>query len=145
MPPASASLREEERWVQEQFLGEGDGESRQHVKKLGGLLRGFEEEREAETMRERKRVERRMDEVGEEFDSESDEEDGVGGRIGNARLVGVVQEKEDQESVIRAFEKKLVELFVDGLDVSRMHLASIQTSLADMRDVVCALRRHRFH
>lgn len=113
--------------MRDRFLGgelavEGDGDSkevRQHVKKLGGLLRGFEEEREMETMRERKRVERGLDEVGEEFDSESDEEDGVGGRIGNARIgagPGVV-EGEDQEEVARAFEKKLVELFVDGLDV----------------------------
>lgn len=118
LPPPSSSVREEETWVKDQFLGEGDGDSRQHVKKLGGLLRGFEEEREAETVRERKRVERRMDEVGEEFDSESDEEDGVGGRTGNARVGAAVQEDEDQEAVARAFERKLVELFVDGLDVS---------------------------
>lgn len=127
LPPPSRAVQEEETWVRDRFLGgelavEGDGDSkevRQHVKKLGGLLRGFEEEREMETMRERKRVERGLDEVGEEFDSESDEEDGVGGRIGNARIgagPGVV-EGEDQEEVARAFEKKLVELFVDGLDV----------------------------
>jgi hypothetical protein len=90
----------------------------QHVKKLGGLLRAFEEEREVEHVRERKRVERQLDQVGEEFDSESDEEDGVGGRIGNTRIGPAVVEEEDQESVARAFEKKLVELFVDGLDVS---------------------------
>jgi hypothetical protein len=128
LPPTSLTLNggvsEEERWVRDQFQGgvkdeEDGGEVRQHVKKLGGLLRGFEEEREMESMRERKRMERRLDDVGEEFDSESDEEDGVGGRIGNARIgaPGIVED-EDQESVARAFEKKLIELFVDGLDVS---------------------------
>lgn len=129
LPPTAApggGVSEEERWVRDQFQGgigyEESGEIRQHVKKLGGLLRGFEEEREMESMRERKRVEMRMDDVGEEFDSESDEEDGVGGRIGNTRIAPPVVEDEDQESVARAFEKKLVELFVDGLDVSHHSL-----------------------
>lgn len=120
--PSGDGVSDEEKWVREQFQGgvgdEEGGEVRQHVKKLGGLLRGFEEEREMEHMRERKRMERRLDDVGEEFDSESDEEDGVGGRIGNAVIGARVIEDEDQESVARAFEKKLVELFVDGLDVS---------------------------
>jgi hypothetical protein len=123
---ASAGVQEEEKWVRDRFLGGlvepnagvADKEVTQHVKKLGGLLRGFEEEREMEHVRERKRVERQLDEVGEEFDSESDEEDGVGGRIGNARIGPRVTEDEDQEAVARAFERKLVELFVDGLDVS---------------------------
>lgn len=126
LPPTSlpgGEVSEEERWVRDQFQGgvgdEEGGEVRQHVKKLGGLLRGFEEEREMESMRERKRAERRLDDVGEEFDSESDEEEGVGGRIGNTRIVPGVVEDEDQESVARAFEKKLVELFVDGHDVSQ--------------------------
>jgi len=123
---ASAGQREEEAWVKDRFLGGlvepsssvDDKEVTQHVKKLGGLLRGLEEEREMEHVRERKRVERQLDEVGEEFDSESDEEDGVGGRIGNARIGPRVVEDEDQEAVARAFERNLVELFVDGLDVS---------------------------
>jgi hypothetical protein len=126
---ASAGVQEEETWVRDRFLGGlvepsagvGDKEVTQHVKKLGGLLRGFEEEREMEHVRERKRVERQLDEVGEEFDSESDEEDGVGGRIGNARIGPRVTEDEDQEAVARAFERKLIELFVDGLDVSNFH------------------------
>jgi hypothetical protein len=125
LPPPSLAVQEEESWVRDRFLGgeavETDGDERkvrQHVKKLGGLLRGFEEEREMEIMRERKRVERRLDEVGEEFDSESDEEDGIGGRIGNTRIGAGAVEDEDQDGVARAFEKKLVELFVDGLDVS---------------------------
>ena len=123
---ASAGMQEEETWVKDRFLGGlvepssgvDDKEVTQHVKKLGGLLRGFEEEREMEHVRERKRVERQLDQEGEEFDSESDEEDGVGGRIGNARIGPRPVEIEDQDEVARAFEKKLVELFVDGLDVS---------------------------
>lgn len=133
LPPQilpGGGVSEEERWVREHFQGgvgeEESGDVRQHVKKLGGLLRGFEEEREMESMRERKRVERSMDDVGEEFDSESDEEEGVGGRIGNTRIGPPVLEEEDQESVARAFEKKLVELFVDGLDVS--HDTSVPVS-----------------
>jgi hypothetical protein len=128
LPPTAPSreVQEEESWVRDRFLGglqpdTGGVETKevtQHVKKLGGLLRGFEEERELEHVRERRKVERQLDEVGEEFDSESDEEDGVGGRIGNARIGPRVVEDEDQEMVTRAFEKKLVELFVDGLDVS---------------------------
>jgi len=123
---ASAGMQEEETWVKDRFLGGlvepssgvDDKEVTQHVKKLGGLLRGFEEEREMEHVRERKRVERQLDQEGEEFDSESDEEDGVGGRIGNARIGPRAVENEDQDEVARAFERKLVELFVDGLDVS---------------------------
>jgi len=129
IPPTAPSreVQEEESWVRDRFLGglqpqdDSTGETKevtQHVKKLGGLLRGFEEERELEHVRERRKVERQLDEVGEEFDSESDEEDGAGGRIGNARIGPRVVEDEDQEGVARAFEKKLVELFVDGLDVS---------------------------
>jgi hypothetical protein len=126
LPAASAGQKEEEVWVKDRFLGGlvepsagvDDKEVTQHVKKLGGLLRGFEEEREMEHVRERKRVERQLDEVGEEFDSESDEEDGVGGRIGNTRIGPRVVEEDNQDEVARAFERKLVELFVDGLDVS---------------------------
>lgn len=130
LPPPSSGVEEEEDWVKDRFLGGGEregGELPQHVKKLGGLLRGFEEEREMEVVRERKRAERRLDEVGEEFDSESDEEEeedeeavNGGGSKENGHATGVpsIVEEEDQESVIKAFEKKLLELFVDGLDVS---------------------------
>ena len=88
-------------------------EGRQHVKKLGGFLRGLEEEREMEGVREARRVERRLDDVGEEFDEESDEEEGPQVR-GNGMLV-------DQEEIKVTFQRKLLELFVDGLDVSDMN------------------------
>lgn len=87
-------------------------EGRQHVRKLGGFLRGLEEEREMEGVREAKRVERRLDDVGEEFDEESDEEETVPRLAMNGG--GAV----DQADVKVAFEKKLLELFLDGLDVS---------------------------
>jgi len=120
LPPPSSGVEEEEEWVRDRFLGgherEG-GEMKQHVKKLGGLLRGFEEEREAEVVRERKRVERRLEDVGEEFDSESDEDEvGPVNGMSNDRGVPRIVEAEDQEGVKRAFEKRLLELFVDGLD-----------------------------
>jgi hypothetical protein len=84
-------------------------EGRQHVKKLGRFLRGLEEEREMEGVREARKVERRLDDVGEEFDEESDEEDG--------RVPVRVNGEVDQEDVKVAFERRLLELFVDGLDV----------------------------
>ncbi len=84
-------------------------EGRQHVKKLGKFLRGLEEEREMEGVREARKVERRLDDVGEEFDEESDEEDG--------RVPVRVNGEVDQEDVKVAFERRLLELFVDGLDV----------------------------
>lgn len=84
-------------------------EGRQHVKKLGRFLRGLEEEREMEGVREARKVERRLDDVGEEFDEETDEEDG--------RVPVRVNGEVDQEDVKVAFERRLLELFVDGLDV----------------------------
>jgi len=110
-------LEEEEEWVDQGFMGGGEG--RLGVKKLGGFLRNLEEERELEGIRDARRVERRLDDQGEEFDEESDEEeeDTVESRrlIMMARMEGV-----DQGEVKRAFEKKLLELFVDGLDVSAL-------------------------
>lgn len=66
-----------------------------------------------EGVRDARRVERRLDEVGEEFDEESSDEEEEDGPV---RAMGMVEV--DQKEVERAFEKKLLELFVDGLDVS---------------------------
>ena len=113
LPPPSADVREEEKWVEENFLP--GKENSQHVKKLGGFLRGLEEEREMESVVMARRAERRLDDVGEEFDEESDEEgDGVSAR---GSLPGEAEEK-DQAEVREAFEKRILELFVDGMDVS---------------------------
>ncbi|WWD22169.1 hypothetical protein CI109_106659 [Kwoniella shandongensis] len=114
-PPPSHGVEEEENWVQKGFMKDVPIETSQQVKKLGGFLRGLEEEREMEGVRERKRMERRLDNVGEEFDEESDEEeepmpDGTNGVPERPEVA------EDQEEVKRLFEKKLLELFLDGLD-----------------------------
>jgi hypothetical protein len=105
-------VAEEEDWVRSSFLpGKEDA---QHVKKLGGFLRGLEEERELEGVAVARRVERRLDDVGEEFDSDSDDEDeGRPHRPGS----GQVEEADDQEEVKKVFERRLLELFLDGLDV----------------------------
>ncbi len=103
------------------------------MKKLGGFLRGLEEERELEGVREARRVERRLDDLGEEFDEESDEDgelegetilDGNGNGTLDGRTLGVngYPGEVDQEEVKVAFERKLLELFVDGLDVSSFSL-----------------------
>ncbi|KAK8846858.1 hypothetical protein IAR55_005947 [Kwoniella newhampshirensis] len=114
-PPPSHGVEEEEDWVQKGFMKDVPVENSQQVKKLGGFLRGLEEEREMEGVRERKRWERGLDNVGEEFDEESDEEDDDtpnGMNVGAERPVVA----EDQEEVKRSFEKRLLELFLDGLD-----------------------------
>ncbi|WVF69889.1 hypothetical protein IAT40_004672 [Kwoniella sp. CBS 6097] len=149
--PPSHDVEEEERWVSEKFMpmpddpsistansvsngqpiltdiGGGDSISNtnphQQVKKLGGFLRLLEEEREAEGVRAAKRMERRLDTEGEEFDEESDEEEDVPIEDGIARTgngVGGVGDRpvvaEDQGEVARLFERRLLELFLDGLD-----------------------------
>jgi hypothetical protein len=113
LPPPSADVREEERWVEENFLP--GKENSQHVKKLGGFLRGLEEEREMEGVVMARRAERRLDDVGEEFDEESDEEEDV--LPDRGAVPGALEEK-DQAEVREAFEKRILELFVDGMDVS---------------------------
>lgn len=115
LPPPSLEVEEEEDWVTEGFMPGKEG--RQHVKKLGGFLRGLEEERELEGVREARKVERRLDDVGEEFDDESDEEDlsVVARPAGSSSRVS----EQDQDDVKKEFERKLLELFVDGLDVSQ--------------------------
>jgi hypothetical protein len=86
------------------------------VNKLGKFLAELEEEREWEDMRDAKRLERRRDqeeEAGkEEFEESSDEEE----EEEDPRLVGLPAE--DQEEVRVLFERRLLELFLDGLDVS---------------------------
>lgn len=112
LAPPTADVEEEEEWVKGGFLPGVEG--RQHVKRLGGFLRGLQEEREMEDVMAAKRVERRLDDQGEEFDSDTDDEDeAVYRRVPAAG----VTEREVRE-VKEAFEKKVMELFIDGLDVS---------------------------
>ncbi|WWC67817.1 uncharacterized protein I206_101733 [Kwoniella pini CBS 10737] len=125
----SLNAIEEEQWVSNKFMnpisiinndndnrisGIEEASKRQHVKKLGGFLRVLEEERESESVRAAKRMERRLNTLGEEFDDESDEEDI---QPFSAYNNGVrVEIKEDQGEVERVFEKRILELFLDGLD-----------------------------
>ncbi|WVR04531.1 hypothetical protein IAU60_001537 [Kwoniella sp. DSM 27419] len=113
-PPPSQGLEEEEDWVKEGFMRDVD--SSQQVKKLGGFLRLLEEEREAEGVRDAKRRERRMDTEGEEFDEESDEEEEDLSGQGQNGNVDRPEIAEDQAQVTRSFEKRLLEIFLDGLD-----------------------------
>ena len=112
-PPPSANVREEEEWVENSFLP-GKANS-QHVKKLGGFLRGLQEEQEMEDVVMARRAERRLDDVGEEFDEESDEEEFE--EPPRRDPTEPVNEEEQAEIVI-AFERRILEMFVDGLDVS---------------------------
>ncbi|RSH83850.1 hypothetical protein EHS25_005465 [Saitozyma podzolica] len=131
LPPPSGDVEEEEDWVRESFLpGKEDA---QHVKKLGGFLRGLAEEREMEGVARARREERRLDDVGEEFDEESDEEEDVEAGeeaqerqreqqreseepIPNDSGLGALEAEDDQDEVKRVFERRLLELFLDGMD-----------------------------
>lgn len=113
LPPSSIDVTEEERWAEEYFLP--GKENAQHVKKLGGFLRGLAEEREAEEVIMAKRVERRLDQVGEEFDEDSDEDEE------EPKFHGIAPSEVNQEEVRRNFEKRILEMFVDGMDVSDFH------------------------
>jgi hypothetical protein len=122
-PLPSSNIKGEEAWVKDHFLPGAEG--RQHVKKLGGFLRGLEEEREMEEMRAAKRAERRLDDVGEEFDEESDEEEDGGERRQDKERAAAAKPiqgevGENQDEVVQAFERKLLEMFVDGIDVSHV-------------------------
>lgn len=88
------------------------------VNKLGKFLAELEEEREWEDMRDAKRLERRSnqeEEAGkEEFEESSDEEE----EEEDPRLVGLPAENQEEVRVL--FERRLLELFLDGLDVSSL-------------------------
>ncbi|WWD00443.1 hypothetical protein V866_007357 [Kwoniella sp. B9012] len=115
----SQSAIEEEQWVSEGFMNDpnSDREKNQQVKKLGGFLRVLEEERESENVRMAKRMERRLDNQGEEFDdSDSDEDENGGQRNGRETSGNRIEVKEDQEEVERVFEKRILEIFLDGMD-----------------------------
>lgn len=117
LPPPTGDVEEEEAWVKDGFLpGEGNV---QHVKRLGGFLRGLQEEREMQEVISAKREERKLDEQAEEFDSDSDDESPQQAAVRERQIV--MRGGEDQGVVRRAFEKKVMELFIDGLDVSRVH------------------------
>jgi hypothetical protein len=100
------------------------------VNKLGKFLAELEEEREWEDMRDAKRLERRSnqeEEAGkEEFEESSDEEE----EEEDPRLVGLPAD--DQEEVRVLFERRLLELFLDGLDVSSPVQNTLVLSVRDL-------------
>jgi hypothetical protein len=85
------------------------------VNKLGKFLAELEEEREWEDMRAAKRLERRRNQEEEAEKEEFEESSDEGEEEEDPRLVGVPAE--DQEEVRVLFERRLLELFLDGLDV----------------------------
>jgi hypothetical protein len=101
--------KEERLWAQNEFLGG----AQQHVGQLHNLLGGYEEEREAERVRNLRR--RRIGEddafVPEEEDSEDEDE-------GNKNMQPPEQETDEQ--VKDLFERRIRERFIYGLlDVGR--------------------------
>jgi hypothetical protein len=134
----SDEVDEEELWVDEMFMG---GHAGQSLRKLGGFLRTLEEAREAEGVREAKRVERRKEAeqglegalgVGGDGDADEDGMDDPGtwlaGQMGANGQQGVAGEVADQEKVKLVFERRLLELFLDGLDVSVLYSLAGHTS-----------------
>ncbi|KAH9482559.1 hypothetical protein JR316_0004659 [Psilocybe cubensis] len=88
---------EERSWAQKDFLHG----SKQHVGKLGNLLAGYEEEREAERVREIRRNNR--DAVEDDFVPEEDSDEDV------------PPEVETAEQARASFERLLRESFIHGL------------------------------
>lgn len=120
-------MRDESAWATSAFMPSTDplatpSEAAEHrksvlqVNKLGHFLASLEEEREWEDVRDAKRTERRFnqeqDAKKEEFEDSSDEE------VEEGEAAVVIEVDDDQQRVIAKFERRLLELFLDGLDVS---------------------------
>jgi hypothetical protein len=114
----SFRMKDESTWASTEFMPieESPAERRKQVlqvNKLGKFLAELEEEREWEDMRDAKRLERRRNEredaEKEEFEESSDEEGE------DPRAIGAIAEDQDEVRVL--FERRLLELFLDGLDV----------------------------
>ncbi len=106
-----------------------------HRGRFGAFLRSLEAEREGEEDARARRAEREFDRreeaAKEEFeDSESDEEDGEA-RVTVRRVQETRgQSRDEMERVIEAFEKRLLELFLDGLDVSHLSQPTLTPRVA---------------
>lgn len=99
---ARHGAKEEQEWADKEFLG---GQAKQ-VGKLGGLLGGYEEEREAERARILRRQQREMEESLPEEDEDSDDEDNG--------LDGHEEELPPQEAE-ELLKRRLKERFIYGL------------------------------
>ncbi|RSH86100.1 uncharacterized protein EHS24_004322 [Apiotrichum porosum] len=117
---ATTSQRDESDWASTGFM---PGQER-FVGRLGRMLAEEEEVREWEQARGARMRERRMDDVGEEFEDSDDDDDvdmGVVPRVvtgpnGTPIPVSAGIGAEDQDAVVEMFERQLLELFIDGLD-----------------------------
>ncbi|TFK50050.1 hypothetical protein OE88DRAFT_1631806 [Heliocybe sulcata] len=97
--------KEEKEWAEKEFMGG----MKQEVGKLGGLLAGYEEEREAERMRLMRREHYTNIQVVEEEEEEEEEDsdDDV--------YVSGPPEEETEEEARRIFERRIRELFIYGM------------------------------
>jgi hypothetical protein len=97
-PPSSQRVLDEAQWPSHSFMPGADRASVLQVNRLGGLMRDLEEEREAIELVEARRRERRGQ-------TNAEREEVVDPVVG------------DERDVIEAFERHLLELFLDGKDV----------------------------
>ncbi|KAJ9116909.1 hypothetical protein QFC22_004566 [Naganishia vaughanmartiniae] len=113
-PPTSKSAHLESQWPSQSFMPTNpDRSSVLKVNKLGSLMRDLEEEREALEVVQARRRERRDMAAAERRGRE---------RFGGSGMVGGDEEMDEhevgrsQEEVVDAFERHLLELFLDGMD-----------------------------
>lgn len=100
----SARLTEESTWPTHSFMPSAPRTSVLQVNRLGSLMRDLEEEREALDVVEARRRERRDQTVAERVEALN----GMGTGTGMG----------DEREVVETFERILLELFLDGKDVS---------------------------
>lgn len=93
------ALKEEQEWVAKSFLGGAE----QRVGKLGKLLGEFEEEREAERVRDIRRKQATEEFIPEEEDSDSEEE------------IEIPEMDESPDETKTLFERRIRERFIYGL------------------------------
>ncbi|KAJ3802059.1 hypothetical protein GGU11DRAFT_673831, partial [Lentinula aff. detonsa] len=101
---------DEEQWAQSRFL-EG---TTKHVKKLGSLLRDYEEEREAERVRDIRRAQLAAEEhqfIPEEDEDSDEDEDNV---QDEAVELGASEEENEADNKAE-FERRIRERFIYGL------------------------------
>lgn len=124
--PETEAQASEAEWVKHGFMPG----STLHVGKLGAMLSEQEEMEAWESAAKNRARERRLESQGEEFDESSDEDEGDTDQP-NTRAPGAKPELRpafggaafnqdrplrDQKEVEEEFERRLLELFLDGLD-----------------------------
>ncbi|TCD70405.1 hypothetical protein EIP91_003486 [Steccherinum ochraceum] len=103
--------KEEEEWAQKSFL-EGPGKGKMHVGKLGTLLGGYEEEREAERVRGVRRREAEERDALPEEDEDTDDEEFEEEMRAAASTAPVEESPEEMKA---AFLRVVKERFIYGL------------------------------